>query len=28
VNNIEVTPGFVPTYEQMVQAIEDALTNK
>ena len=28
VNNIEVTPGYVPTYEQMAQAIEAALANK
>ena len=28
VNNIEVTPGYVPTYDQMVQAIEAALANK
>ena len=28
VNNTEVTPGYVPTYEQMVQAIEAALAGK
>jgi len=28
VNNVEVSPGFVPTYDQMVQAIEAALAGK
>jgi protein-disulfide isomerase len=28
VNDKEVTPGFVPTYDQMVQAIEEALAGK
>jgi protein-disulfide isomerase len=28
VNNKEVTPGYVPSYEQMVQAIQEALTGK